>query len=85
MNNSNLDEHIVNIKQQVISALKKQTCYDVLPVSFKLIVFDTRLLVKKSLAALLQHGVQSAPLWDSHTQTYAGMLTGNMHLTHSTQ
>ncbi|KAI8813115.1 hypothetical protein BJ742DRAFT_521528 [Cladochytrium replicatum] len=55
--------------------LKRFTCYDVLPVSHKLIVFDTCLLVKKALAALVQHGAQSAPLWDSSRNSFAGMLT----------
>ncbi|KAJ3017769.1 AMP-activated serine/threonine-protein kinase regulatory subunit [Thoreauomyces humboldtii] len=57
------------------TALQRHTCYDLLPVSYKVIVFDTSLPVKKALAALLQHGVQSAPLWDSIRMRFAGMLT----------
>ncbi|KAI8592074.1 hypothetical protein BDZ88DRAFT_392890 [Geranomyces variabilis] len=57
------------------TALQRHTCYDLLPVSYKVIVFDTSLPVKKALAALLQHGVQSAPLWDSVRMRFAGMLT----------
>ncbi|KAI8815947.1 uncharacterized protein EV422DRAFT_572289 [Fimicolochytrium jonesii] len=56
-------------------ALQRHTCYDLLPVSYKVIVLDTSLPVKKALAALLQHGVQSAPLWDSSEMKFAGMLT----------
>ncbi|KAJ3292225.1 AMP-activated serine/threonine-protein kinase regulatory subunit [Borealophlyctis nickersoniae] len=59
----------------VADKLKRTSCYDLLPVSYKIIIFDTSLLVKKALAALLQHGVQSAPLWDSNAQRFAGMLT----------
>ncbi|MCJ1363524.1 AMP-activated serine/threonine-protein kinase regulatory subunit [Acarospora aff. strigata] len=55
--------------------LKVRTSYDVLPLSFRLIVFDTTLLVKKSLSILLQNGIVSAPLWDSKTSTFAGLLT----------
>ena len=44
--------------------LKSKTSYDVLPVSYRLIVLDTSLLVKKSLNILLQNNVVSAPLWD---------------------
>jgi 5'-AMP-activated protein kinase, regulatory gamma subunit len=40
-----------------------------------LIIFDTRLLVKKSLNILIQNGIVSAPLWDSKTSTFAGLLT----------
>ncbi|KAJ3195087.1 5'-AMP-activated protein kinase subunit gamma-2 [Irineochytrium annulatum] len=49
--------------------------YDLLPRSSKLVILDKTLLVKKALAALAQHGVQSAPLWETSTQTFAGMLT----------
>ena len=36
--------------------LKVRTSYDVLPVSFRLIILDTTLLVKKSLTTLIQNG-----------------------------
>ncbi|KAI9850267.1 MAG: AMP-activated serine/threonine-protein kinase regulatory subunit [Thelocarpon superellum] len=55
--------------------LKVRTSYDVLPLSFRLIIFDTTLLVKKSLNILLQNGIVSAPLWDSKSSTFAGLLT----------
>ncbi|KAI9816778.1 MAG: AMP-activated serine/threonine-protein kinase regulatory subunit [Pycnora praestabilis] len=55
--------------------LKVRTSYDVLPLSFRLIVFDTTLLVKKSLNILIHNGIVSAPLWDSKTSTFAGLLT----------
>jgi len=43
-------------------------------------VFDTALLVKKSLNILFQNGIVSAPLWDSKTSTFAGLLTTNDYL-----
>ncbi|KAH8600250.1 Snf1 protein kinase-like protein complex subunit Snf4 [Bisporella sp. PMI_857] len=49
--------------------------YDVLPLSFRLIILNTDLLVKKSLNILIQNVIVSAPLWDSHTSTFAGLLT----------
>ncbi|KAF2250869.1 nuclear protein SNF4 [Trematosphaeria pertusa] len=55
--------------------LKVRTSYDVLPLSYRLIVFDTSLLVKKSLNILIQNGIVSAPLWDSKSSTFAGLLT----------
>ncbi|KUL91176.1 hypothetical protein ZTR_00656 [Talaromyces verruculosus] len=55
--------------------LKVRTSYDILPLSFRLIVFDTSLLVKESLNILIQNGIVSAPLWDSSTSTFAGLLT----------
>ncbi|KAL8661863.1 MAG: hypothetical protein Q9202_005221 [Teloschistes flavicans] len=61
--------------QRIRDFLKVRTSYDVLPLSFRLIIFDTSLLVKKSLTILIQNGIVSAPLWDSKTSTFAGLLT----------
>ena len=45
--------------QETIRAfLKVRTSYDVLPLSYRLIVFDTSLLVKKSLNILIQNGTR---------------------------
>jgi len=55
--------------------LRVRTCYEVLPLSFRLIELDVGLTVKESLNILVQCGIVSAPLWDSATSTYAGLLT----------
>jgi 5'-AMP-activated protein kinase regulatory gamma subunit len=41
--------------------LKVRTSYDVLPLSFRLIILDTSLLVKKSLNILMQNGGVTLP------------------------
>lgn len=67
-----------------VVCLEQHSCYDILPFSFKVIIFDHTLLVKKALAALLQHGVPSAPVWDSANHLFVGMLTGKawIYLSH---
>lgn len=55
--------------------LKSRTCYDIMPKSSKIVVFDTKLKVKKAFFALVANGVRSAPLWDSDKHTFVGMLT----------
>ncbi|KAH9944434.1 uncharacterized protein BXZ73DRAFT_39960 [Epithele typhae] len=55
--------------------LKGRTCYDTFPVSFRLIVLDSKLEVKKALQCLLINGVVSAPLWNSERSCFAGMFT----------
>lgn len=88
--------------------LKVRTSYDVLPLSFRLIVLDTSLLIKKSLNILTQNSgctpscsflapsdrgllvrrtltlfvvdIVSAPLWDSQTSTFAGLLTSTDYI-----
>lgn len=55
--------------------MKAQCCYEVIPTSSKLVVFDISLQVKKAFFALVDSGVRAAPLWDSKLQTFVGMLT----------
>ncbi|CAK7216224.1 AMP-activated serine/threonine-protein kinase regulatory subunit [Sporothrix curviconia] len=61
--------------ENIRAFLKIRTSYDVLPLSFRLIVLDTDLLIRKSLTILIQNNIVSAPLWDSHNSTFAGLLT----------
>lgn len=46
-----------------------------MPVSAKLVIFDTQLIVKKAFTALINNGCRAAPLWDSATQKFVGMLS----------
>lgn len=56
--------------------LKSHTCYDMIPSSSKLIVFDSKLKVKKAFFALVHNdNLRSAPIWDSKKQEFVGMLT----------
>nr|CAH8851474.1 unnamed protein product [Trichobilharzia regenti] len=55
--------------------LKNHTCYDLIPLSAKLVVFDVTLNVKKAFFALVYNGVRVAILWDSIEQKHIGMLT----------
>lgn len=50
-------------QQRIRDFLKVRTSYDVLPLSFRLIVFDTSLLVKKSLTILTQNGELARFAW----------------------
>jgi hypothetical protein len=47
----------VHLQRSIRDFLKKRTSYDVLPLSFRLIILNTDLLVKKSLNILLQNGL----------------------------
>ncbi|XP_051643907.1 5'-AMP-activated protein kinase subunit gamma-3 isoform X1 [Manacus candei] len=56
--------------------LRSHCCYDAIPTSCKLVVFDISLeQIKKAFVALVANGVRAAPLWDSKTQSFVGMLT----------
>ncbi|KAK4879544.1 hypothetical protein RN001_007690 [Aquatica leii] len=72
VNISDLEE---DESQIFVKFFKFHKCYDLIPTSAKLVVFDTQLLVKKAFFALVYNGVRAAPLWDSLQQEFVGMLT----------
>ncbi|XP_073318612.1 5'-AMP-activated protein kinase subunit gamma-1 [Pagrus major] len=55
--------------------MKSHCCYEAIPTSCKLVIFDTTLQVKKAFFALVANGLRAAPLWDSKLQRFVGMLT----------
>lgn len=57
------------------SFLQSKTSYDVLQVSYRLIVLESGLPVKKALNILLQNKIMSVPLWDSSMSKFDGLLT----------
>lgn len=64
-----------NINTIYVRFFSKYHCYDLIPVSAKLVIFDTQLIVKKAFNALINNGCRAAPLWDSATQKFVGMLS----------
>ncbi|MEQ2246960.1 5'-AMP-activated protein kinase subunit gamma-2 [Ilyodon furcidens] len=58
-----------------LNFMKSHSCYDAIPISCKLVIFDTTLQVKKAFFALVANGLRAAPLWDSKLQRFVGMLT----------
>lgn len=54
---------------------ENHSCYDLVPDSSKLVVFDTSLNVQKAFYALIYNGVRAGILWDCVEQCYTGMFT----------
>ncbi|XP_036400963.1 5'-AMP-activated protein kinase subunit gamma-1-like isoform X2 [Megalops cyprinoides] len=50
--------------------MKSHCCYDTIPTSSKLVIFDTTLQVKKAFIALVANGLRAATLWDSKRQCF---------------
>ena len=46
-----------------------------MPTSCKVVVFDSKMHVRKAFKALLESGHRSAPVWDSIRYNHLGMLT----------
>ena len=62
-------------EDDILNFFKCYKCYDLIPTSAKLVVIDTELVLKKAFFAMVDTGVRACPLWDSHRQTFVGMLT----------
>ncbi|KAI1648175.1 CBS-domain-containing protein [Daldinia loculata] len=82
---SPIDEEQLQGLKGLRNFLRVRTSYDVLPLSFRLIVLDNDLLIKKSLDILIQNGtsntrIVSAPLWDSQQSRFAGLLTATDYI-----
>ncbi|KAI0108665.1 hypothetical protein GGR51DRAFT_514541 [Nemania sp. FL0031] len=77
---SPIDEEQMQGLKGLRDFLRVRTSYDVLPLSFRLIILDNDLLIKKSLNILIQNGIVSAPLWDSRRSKFAGLLTATDYI-----
>ncbi|KPJ06516.1 5'-AMP-activated protein kinase subunit gamma-2 [Papilio machaon] len=59
----------------LLNFFKYHKCYEILPKSAKVIIFDTQFSVKKTFLTLVSHGIRSAPLWDANKKMLVGMIT----------
>lgn len=59
----------------IVGFLESHTCYDLLEDSTKVIVIDARLSLRLGFFALVEHGVQAAPLWSSEKHNFCGVLS----------
>lgn len=59
----------------LLNFFKYHKCYEILPKSAKVIIFDTQFLVRKTFPTLISHGIRSAPLWDANKKLLVGMIT----------
>ncbi|XP_047544982.1 5'-AMP-activated protein kinase subunit gamma-2-like [Vanessa atalanta] len=59
----------------LLNFFKYHKCYEILPKSAKVIIFDTMFPVRKTFPTLVSHGIRSAPLWDATKKLLVGMIT----------
>ncbi|XP_028037376.1 5'-AMP-activated protein kinase subunit gamma-like [Bombyx mandarina] len=59
----------------LLNFFKYHKCYEMLPKSAKVIIFDTQFYVRKTFPTLISHGIRSAPLWDASKKLLVGMIT----------
>eukprot|EP00736_Rhodelphis_marinus_P011576 Rmarinus@m.22280 len=66
---------VLDAQSKVGSLLRTLTVYDIIPASVKVVIFDLELNVRSAFYALTEHDMQAAPVFDSTSQEYVGMLT----------
>jgi 5'-AMP-activated protein kinase regulatory gamma subunit len=66
--------------RKIRAFLRQRTSNDVLPLSYRLIILDSALTIKASLSVMMQQGIVSAPMWDSKTSSFAGMITASDYI-----
>ncbi|XP_077407734.1 5'-AMP-activated protein kinase subunit gamma-1 isoform X3 [Vanacampus margaritifer] len=54
--------------------MKSHCCYDAIPTSCKLVIFDTKLQVQKAFFALVANSLRAAPLWDSKLKRFVDFI-----------
>lgn len=59
----------------LLNFFKYHKCYEILPKSAKVIIFDTQFLVKKTFPCLISNGIRSAALWDANIKQLVGVIT----------
>lgn len=62
-------------RRQINEFLTSHTVYEILPDSGKVVVLDLSMPIKRAFHVLHEQGISLAPLWDSDTQQFVGMLT----------
>ncbi|KAL3937698.1 MAG: hypothetical protein SGBAC_007246 [Bacillariaceae sp.] len=71
----NEQEVVRKAGRQAISAfLDSHNCFSVIRASGKVVVFDTRIPIQLAFYALVEHDMQTAPLWDPSICQFVGVL-----------
>jgi len=71
-------EWIVDLKKlrgHVREIMSKYTCYDLIPESGKIVIFDERLPIKHAFFALVQNDIKCAPVWSPSSRMFLGLMT----------
>lgn len=62
-------------KEVIHDFLSSKTLYDMMRQSGKLVFFDTNIPIQLAFYALLEHDMPAAPLWDSVSRRFVGLLS----------
>jgi len=73
--NNNWDADLKKLRDCVRELMSKYTCYDLIPESGKIVIFDERLPIKHAFFALVQNDIKCAPVWSPSLRKFLGLMT----------
>eukprot|EP00494_Astrolonche_serrata_P029280 UN29547 len=59
----------------MLELMRTHTCYELIPDSAKVVVFDSKLHIRHAIRALLDHDIKCSPVWDPAERSFVGMIT----------
>ena len=62
-------------RQLSLLFLKNHKCYELMPISGKVVIFDSELPVKHAFRALTEHDIKCCPVWSSSKCDFIGFMT----------
>jgi len=71
----NWDADLKKLRDCVRELMSKYTCYDLIPESGKIVIFDERLPIKHAFFALVQNDIKCAPVWSPSSRMFLGLMT----------
>jgi len=69
------EQQIESLRLFMLELMRTHTCYELIPESAKVVVFDAKLHIRHAIQALLDHDIKCAPVWDPSLGGFSGMIT----------
>ena len=66
---------VVHLKEIFTKYLKFHTVYETIPENMKILVFNSELMIKDSIEAMIKEDIYCGLLWDSNANKYIGIFT----------
>lgn len=69
------ENKLESLREYMLTLMRTHTCYELIPESAKVVVFDSKLHIRHAIRALLDHDIKCAPVWDPAQRCFQGMIT----------
>ena len=73
--NKNIEQSYKNVLSILNNFLKERTVYEAIPENMKILVFNSELMIKDSIEAMIKEDIYCGLLWDSNANKYIGIFT----------